>query len=93
MLTGACEVHPHHERRVAHDLLRGRALRGDQRNRHQILFAGTQRIALRKDGVLTYVLSDHLGSTSIVTDANGAIGEETDAWSYGLTDGSNPNTS
>ncbi|NOH04310.1 MAG: hypothetical protein HND47_21220 [Chloroflexi bacterium] len=30
-------------------------------------FAGSQRIAMRKDGVLYYLLSDHLGSTSIVT--------------------------
>ena len=34
-------------------------------------FAGSTRIALRKDGVLNYLLSDHLGSSSITTDANG----------------------
>jgi len=40
-------------------------------------FAGTQRIAIpqgddvRKDGTLYYLLGDHLGSTSIVTDAAG----------------------
>ncbi|MBI5825424.1 MAG: RHS repeat protein, partial [Chloroflexi bacterium] len=34
-------------------------------------FAGASRIAMRKDGNLTYLLSDHLGSTSITTDANG----------------------
>jgi RHS repeat-associated protein len=34
-------------------------------------FAGTQRIALRKDGVLNFVMGDHLGSTSLTTDENG----------------------
>ena len=34
-------------------------------------YAGSQRIALRKDGTLSYLLGDHLGSTSLVTDANG----------------------
>jgi RHS repeat-associated protein len=34
-------------------------------------FAGDQRIALRKNGTLYYLLSDHLGSTTITTDANG----------------------
>jgi len=34
-------------------------------------FAGTQRIAMRKNGTLYYLLGDHLGSTSIVTDASG----------------------
>jgi RHS repeat-associated protein len=34
-------------------------------------FAGAQRIAMRKSGTLSFLLSDHLGSTSITTDANG----------------------
>ncbi|NOH02418.1 MAG: RHS repeat-associated core domain-containing protein [Chloroflexi bacterium] len=34
-------------------------------------FAGSQRIAFRKDGDLNYLLSDHLGSSSITTDSNG----------------------
>ena len=34
-------------------------------------FAGDQRIALRKNGTLSYLLGDHLGSTSIITDDNG----------------------
>jgi RHS repeat-associated protein len=33
--------------------------------------AGASRVALRKDGTLSYTLADHLGSTSLVTDANG----------------------
>jgi RHS repeat-associated protein len=36
-------------------------------------FAGSTRIALRKDGVLNYTLADHLGSSSITTNANGAV--------------------
>ncbi|MBK9211160.1 MAG: hypothetical protein IPL71_23900 [Anaerolineales bacterium] len=28
-------------------------------------YAGTQRIAMRKNNVLTYMLTDHLGSTSL----------------------------
>jgi RHS repeat-associated protein len=34
-------------------------------------YAGAQRIAMRKDGTLSYILGDHLGSTSLVTDASG----------------------
>lgn len=33
-------------------------------------YAGTQRIVLRKNGTLNYLLGDHLGSTSLVTDAS-----------------------
>jgi hypothetical protein len=28
---------------------------------------------MRKNGTLTFILGDHLGSTSIVTDTNGAV--------------------
>ena len=38
--------------------------------------AGTSMIALRKDGVLNFVLSDHLGSTSITTDTSGSLVSE-----------------
>ena len=34
-------------------------------------FAGSTRIAMRKGNTLYYLLGDHLGSTSIVTDASG----------------------
>lgn len=34
-------------------------------------FAGAQRVAMRKNGTLYYLLSDHLGSTSITTDTSG----------------------
>jgi RHS repeat-associated protein len=40
-------------------------------------FAGTQRIAMRKDTTLYYLLSDHLGSTSLVTDAAGTVISQT----------------
>jgi RHS repeat-associated protein len=33
--------------------------------------AGTSRVAMRKDGTVSYLLADHLGSTSLVTDASG----------------------
>ena len=39
-------------------------------------YAGASRIAMRKDGTLNYILSDHLGSTSLVTDASGAVVSE-----------------
>ena len=34
-------------------------------------YAGSQRIAMRTNGTLLYILGDHLGSTSLTTDANG----------------------
>jgi RHS repeat-associated protein len=45
-------------------------------------FAGAQRIAMRKNGTLNFLLSDHLGSTSITTDVNGDRVSETryNAW-------------
>jgi len=36
-------------------------------------FAGTQRIAMRKGAMLTFLLSDHLGSTSLTTDSAGNV--------------------
>jgi len=34
-------------------------------------FAGGQRIAMRKNGTLSYLLGDHLGSSSVTTNASG----------------------
>jgi RHS repeat-associated protein len=34
-------------------------------------YAGAQRIAMRTGGTLKFIIGDHLGSTSLVTDANG----------------------
>jgi RHS repeat-associated protein len=48
---------------------------GTQVNKYY--FAGTQRIAMRKDTTLYYLLSDHLGSTSLVTDAAGTVTSQT----------------
>ena len=39
-------------------------------------FAGSQRVAMRTNGTLYYLLSDHLGSTSITTDTNGTLVSE-----------------
>jgi RHS repeat-associated protein len=36
-------------------------------------FAGTIRIALREDEAITWLLSDHLGSTSVTVDASGNL--------------------
>ena len=36
-------------------------------------YLGGQRVAMRKDGVLYYLLSDHLGSTSVITDQSGNV--------------------
>ena len=35
-------------------------------------FAGSTRLAVRTDGTLRFLLSDHLGSSSVTTNANGA---------------------
>ena len=34
-------------------------------------FAGATRIAVRTNGTLSFLLADHLGSSSVTTDANG----------------------
>ncbi|MBU1748397.1 MAG: RHS repeat-associated core domain-containing protein, partial [Chloroflexi bacterium] len=39
-----------------------------------------QRVAMRKDGALTFLHGDHLGSTSLTTDANG--GDAVQQWYY-----------
>jgi hypothetical protein len=39
-------------------------------------FFGSQRIAMRRDGVVQYVLADHLRSTTLVLDQNGAKVDE-----------------
>jgi RHS repeat-associated protein len=36
-------------------------------------YAGTQRIALRSNGVVNYLLGDHLGSTTLTTSATGTV--------------------
>jgi RHS repeat-associated protein len=39
-------------------------------------FAGPQRVAMRSNDTLFYLLTDHLGSTSLTTDPNGALVSE-----------------
>jgi RHS repeat-associated protein len=48
-------------------------------------YAGSQRIAMRKNGTLNYILGDHLGSTSLVTDAAGVIMSEQQYKAWGET--------
>jgi RHS repeat-associated protein len=44
-----------------------------------------QRVALRKAGVLQYVLGDHLGSTSVVLNDDGSVHSEGRYYPYGVT--------
>jgi hypothetical protein len=46
-------------------------------------YAGNQRIALRNNGTLNYLLGDHLGSTSLVMDASGAVINQTQYKAWG----------
>lgn len=46
-------------------------------------YAGAQRIAMRTNGALKFLLGDHLGSTSLVTDANGQNTIETRYTAWG----------
>jgi RHS repeat-associated protein len=56
-------------------------------------YAGSQRVAMRKNGNLNFILTDHLGSTSLVTDANGTVINETKYKAWGelrYSSGTNP---
>ena len=55
-------------------------------------YAGSQRIAMRKGGTLSYLLSDHLGSTSITTNSAGALVSELRYKPWGETRYSNGTT-
>jgi RHS repeat-associated protein len=48
---------------------------GTQVNKYY--YAGTQRIAMRTNDTLIYLVGDHLGSTSLTTDAAGNVVSET----------------
>ena len=54
-------------------------------------YAGSQRIAMRKDGTLSFLLGDHLGSTSLVTDATGNSPIETRYKAWGEARYTTPN--
>jgi RHS repeat-associated protein len=46
-------------------------------------YAGSQRIAMRTNGTLNYLLGDHLGSTSLTTNANGQVVSELSYTAWG----------
>jgi len=48
-------------------------------------YAGSQRVAIRTNGTLNYILGDHLGSTSLTTDANGVVISEMRYKAWGET--------
>ena len=48
-------------------------------------FAGAQRVAMRKNGTLYYLLADHLGSTSLTTNTSGALVSELRYKAWGET--------
>ena len=56
-------------------------------------YAGAIRLATRTGGTLSYILSDHLGSTSIVTDSAGTVISDTKYKAWGdvrYASGANP---
>jgi len=48
-------------------------VRGSEQNERKTYFAGTTRIAVRENGTLTWLIADHLGSTSVTVDASGTL--------------------
>ena len=56
---------------------------GTQVNKYY--YAGSQRIAMRSNGTLYFMLGDHLGSTSLITFANGNVVSETRYKAWGET--------
>ena len=48
-------------------------------------YAGAQRIAMRTNGTLNYLLGDHLGSTSLITDSAGTKTNEQQYKAWGET--------
>ncbi|MFZ3080680.1 MAG: RHS repeat-associated core domain-containing protein [Bellilinea sp.] len=48
-------------------------MQGSQQNERKYYFAGANRIAMRENGTLTWLLSDHLGSTSVTANASGSL--------------------
>ncbi len=47
------------------------------------LFNG-RRVAMRKEGVLSYLVTDHLGTTSVVLDGSGGRVAESRHYPYGV---------
>ncbi len=48
-------------------------VQGSQQNERKYYFAGASRIAMREKGTLTWLLSDHLGGTTVTADASGNL--------------------
>jgi RHS repeat-associated protein len=46
-------------------------------------YAGAQKIAMRQNGILSFILGDHLGSTSLVTNPSGIVISETQYKAWG----------
>jgi hypothetical protein len=55
-------------------------------------YAGGQRIAMRTNGTLNYLLGDHLGSTSLTTNASGQVVSELGYKAWGETRYASGNT-
>ena len=58
---------------------------GDAETERKYYSAGSKRIAMRVDGELTWLLSDHLGSTSVTANADGTFQSETKYTAFGET--------
>jgi RHS repeat-associated protein len=58
---------------------------GQNETERKYYSAGSKRIALRVDGTLTWLLGDHLGSTSVTADASGAFQSEIRYTAFGET--------
>lgn len=56
-----------------------------QRREHQYYSALGHTIAMRNNGTLYYVLSDHLTSTSVITNSVGAVISTQKYWPFGAT--------
>ncbi|HBA92113.1 MAG TPA: hypothetical protein DCZ08_10335 [Anaerolineaceae bacterium] len=50
-----------------------KTVQGSQQNERKYYFAGANRIAMRENGTLTWLLTDHLGSTSVTANASGNL--------------------
>ena len=58
---------------------------GEAETERKYYSAGSKRIAMRVDGELTWLLSDHLGSTSVTANADGTLQSETKYTAFGET--------
>lgn len=50
-----------------------KTVQGSQQNERKYYFVGANRIAIRENGTLTWLISDHLGSTSVSVNASGNL--------------------